>query len=95
MRMVVAIVMSVCLGACADVRHYGAATARDGCFIGGCSSEVCSNQDGVITACYWKDHFACYHEALCEPQRDGDCGWTATPKLTACLQSYSRPAPTP
>ena len=35
----------------------------------------------------FKPEYACYHEATCERQGDGHCGWTQTPRLTACLQN--------
>jgi len=55
------------------------------CFVGGCSSQVCSDQDGVITTCEWQEEYACYQTATCERQATGDCGWTPTPELEACL----------
>jgi hypothetical protein len=55
------------------------------CYVGGCSGQICSDQEGVISTCEWKDEYACYASATCERQPDGQCGWTATPELTACL----------
>lgn len=55
------------------------------CYVGGCSSQICSDQDGVITTCEWKDEYACYQTATCERQPDGLCGWTPTAELDACL----------
>jgi hypothetical protein len=55
------------------------------CYVGGCSGQICSDQDGVISTCEWKDEYACYASATCERQPDGQCGWTPTPELTACL----------
>lgn len=55
------------------------------CYVGGCSSHVCSDQPGVITTCEWQDEYACYQTATCERQGDGLCGWTETPELNACL----------
>ncbi|HEY5945444.1 MAG TPA: DUF6748 domain-containing protein [Kofleriaceae bacterium] len=55
------------------------------CYVGGCSSQVCSDQEGVITTCEWRDEYACYQTATCERQPDGQCGWTPTPELDACL----------
>jgi hypothetical protein len=58
------------------------------CFVGGCSNQVCSDQEGVITTCEWEPQYACYAGATCERQADGTCGWTATPELDACLAQY-------
>jgi len=55
------------------------------CFVGGCSGQVCSDQDGVITTCEWRDEYACYQTATCERQATGECGWTPTPELETCL----------
>jgi hypothetical protein len=55
------------------------------CHVGGCAGQVCSDQEGVLTTCEWKDEYACYQGATCERQTDGTCGWTDTPELDACL----------
>ncbi|HEY5921339.1 MAG TPA: DUF6748 domain-containing protein [Kofleriaceae bacterium] len=55
------------------------------CYVGGCSSQVCSDRDDVITTCEWRDEYACYQTATCERQADGMCGWTQTTELLACL----------
>jgi hypothetical protein len=56
-----------------------------GCFVGGCSGQVCTDVEGLITTCEWRDSYACYQTATCERQADGSCGWTETPELDACL----------
>jgi hypothetical protein len=61
--------------------------ARDGCYIGGCSSQICSDQSGIGSTCEWQDDYACYRTATCERQSDGACGWTSTPELESCLAS--------
>ncbi|MEO8699808.1 MAG: DUF6748 domain-containing protein [Kofleriaceae bacterium] len=58
------------------------------CFVGGCSGQVCSDQEGVITTCEWREEYACYATATCERQGDGACGWTPTAELDSCLGSY-------
>jgi hypothetical protein len=55
------------------------------CFVGGCSGQICSDQEGVISTCEWREEYACYQSATCEVQPSGDCGWTPTAELTACL----------
>jgi len=54
------------------------------CIKTGCSSQVCSDHD-VITTCEFRPEYACYQKAVCERQRDGNCGFTKTRELTACL----------
>jgi hypothetical protein len=61
------------------------AVAEKQCFVGGCSGQICSDQEGVISTCEWQPQYACYHDAKCEVQTDGNCGWTQTSELQACL----------
>jgi hypothetical protein len=59
--------------------------AAGACFVGGCSSQICSDQEGVISTCEFRPEYACYETATCERQAGGECGWTETPELAACL----------
>lgn len=54
------------------------------CFHTGCSGQVCASEV-VYTTCEWRDEYACYQGAACERQPDGQCGFTPTPELAACL----------
>ncbi len=55
------------------------------CYVGGCSGQVCSDQQDVITTCQWRAEYACYETASCARQVDGTCGWTQTDELQACI----------
>ncbi len=57
------------------------------CFAGGCSGQICSDDPGVISTCEWRAEYACYQTATCERQAGGECGWTQTSELQACLAS--------
>ncbi|MFN0247855.1 MAG: DUF6748 domain-containing protein [Kofleriaceae bacterium] len=57
------------------------------CFVGGCSGQVCSDDPGAISTCEFRPEYACYQQATCERQTSGQCGWTQTPALEACLAS--------
>ena len=57
------------------------------CFVGGCSSQLCSAEEGISSTCEWREEYACYREATCERQTDGSCNWTSTPELRACLDA--------
>jgi hypothetical protein len=59
--------------------------ATGACFVGGCSGQICSDQEGVISTCEFRPEYACYDTATCERQSDGNCGWTQTTELQACL----------
>lgn len=63
------------------------------CFIGGCSSQLCTEDAGAISTCIWKDEYACYQGETCERQADGACGWTKTDKLAQCLADATAPKP--
>lgn len=56
-----------------------------GCFVGGCSGQICSDRQDVYTTCEWREEYACYKTARCERQKSGQCGWTPTSELNACL----------
>lgn len=55
------------------------------CYKTGCSSQICSDQPGLASTCEFKEEYACYQTASCERQASGQCGWTQTPDLLACL----------
>jgi hypothetical protein len=54
------------------------------CFKTGCAGQVCADKN-VITTCEWRPEYECYQKATCERQADGNCGFTKTPELRACL----------
>ncbi len=63
------------------------ATTQGRCYVGGCSSQICSDQEGMASTCEYREEYACYQTATCERQASGQCGWTETPALKACLQN--------
>ena len=58
------------------------------CFVGGCSSQLCTDRDDIASTCEWQEDYACYRSATCERQADGSCGWTQTPELRTCLETH-------
>jgi len=58
-------------------------TAR--CYVGGCSSQLCTDRPDAISTCEYTAAYGCYRTATCERQASGSCGWTQTPALKACL----------
>jgi len=58
---------------------------KSACYIGGCSGEICSDQEGVVSTCIYRAEYACYKTATCERQSSGQCGWTETPEFKMCL----------
>ncbi len=55
------------------------------CYVGGCAGTLCSDHEGAVSTCEYKDEYACYQSATCERQADGQCGWTQTQELLTCL----------
>lgn len=55
------------------------------CMRTGCSGQVCSDQE-VITTCEFRPEYECFKKAACERQKNGQCGFTQTPELLACLK---------
>lgn len=55
------------------------------CYVGGCSSQICSDQPDAVSTCEFREEYACYQSAKCERQPSGECGWTETAELKACL----------
>lgn len=60
----------------------GQAPCRDvGCSMG----QLCTDRPGVATTCEYRPSFACYAAAGCARQASGECGFTQSAALTACL----------
>ena len=57
------------------------------CYVGGCSGEICSDKEGMVSVCIYKKEYACYKKAICTRQADGQCAWTQTPDLKTCLNN--------
>lgn len=56
------------------------------CYVGGCSSQVCSDTPGMASTCEYRAEYGCYkNTSTCERQSDGKCGWTQTVALKSCL----------
>lgn len=56
------------------------------CLKTGCSGHVCADKE-VITTCEFRPEYACYRNARCERQEDGECGWVRDEQLFACLRA--------
>ncbi len=64
-----------------------APVGASGCFVGGCSSQICSDKEEVVATCEFRAEYACYRTAKCERQASGQCGWTDTSELRMCLKN--------
>jgi hypothetical protein len=89
MRFVTGLWMSAALAGCTFDAPTASARVEDGCHLGGCGNEVCSDHEGVVSTCIWYPALVCYQDAICARQPTGACGWTPTPELNACLATHS------
>jgi len=71
-----------------DLTHW----TEDACKATGCSRQICSDQE-VVTTCEFKNEYVCYRTARCERQKNGQCGWTPTEELVACLGTIFQAEP--
>lgn len=55
----------------------------------GCNGSICAQED-TLTTCDYRPEYACYQNARCEKQTDGQCGWTQTPELQACIDNAKK-----
>lgn len=62
------------------------------CYVGGCSAQLCSDQPDMVSNCMYTAAYACYKTASCERQPSGQCGWTPSKELSACLLEANRKA---
>lgn len=60
-----------------------------GCKVGGCSSQLCVSESDpdVVSTCEYTAAYACFQTARCEQQDGGECGWSRTDALVACLNA--------
>ena len=56
------------------------------CYVGGCSSHICSDQQNIMSTCEFLPEYACYRDAVCEQQATGECGWTKSEDLSLCIE---------
>lgn len=57
------------------------------CYVGGCSSQICSDRADMASTCIYREEYACYKTAKCERQSTGQCGWTPSATLNMCIQN--------
>ncbi len=58
--------------------------SSDKCIVTGCSNHICASEP-MMSTCEWFESYACYKTAICKRQENGECGWTNTQSLVACL----------
>jgi len=63
--------------------------AGNGCYVSGCSGQICSDSP-VVTTCEFHDAYSCYQSDIttCERQSNGNCGWTQTTALAQCMEDH-------
>ncbi|MES2470799.1 MAG: hypothetical protein V4526_01030 [Patescibacteria group bacterium] len=73
-------------GAAAKPAPAAPAPIAAACYVGGCSSQICSDNPDIASTCEFREEYACYRTAKCERQSSGSCGWTPTAELNSCLK---------
>ena len=64
------------------------------CKVGGCSGEICSDKE-MLSNCMYSPEYSCYKSAKCEVQPSGECGWTPSSELDACIRANVSVTPSP
>jgi hypothetical protein len=60
-----------------------------GCTRQGCGNTVCAEADAeIMTTCLYAPWHDCLTDAACTRQPNGQCGFSQTPELEACLRSH-------
>jgi len=54
------------------------------CIRTGCSGEICA-PESMASICLWLDWYACLSLTVCERQEDGNCAFTMTEAVQACM----------
>ncbi|MFZ2149567.1 MAG: hypothetical protein WAV15_00185 [Minisyncoccia bacterium] len=60
-----------------------------GCFVSGCSGQICSDQPSAMSTCEYRKEYSCYQHSACERQPSGQCGWTPNEQLFACFNNFN------
>lgn len=87
--------VNACEAACAGVgvghEGYCEDPPGDACVRAGCSDHLCIDEGLDITStCEWRPVYACYQQATCERQQNGQCGFTPTHALVECLERHGQ-----
>lgn len=63
---------------------------NNGCYVGGCSAQLCTDNPNMVSTCEFAAVYSCYQSNIttCERQSDGHCGWTQTAALAQCLDDH-------
>ena len=60
------------------------------CYIGGCSSQICSSDPNAASTCEWLPEYQCYQDhGICEADANGVCDWRPTSDLQMCLDNIN------
>lgn len=85
--------INTCEAGCAGVsiQHPGYCEQPPGrgCVRAGCGGQLCVEEGmDIASTCEWRPVYACYQEATCERQQNGQCGFTPTHELVECLEGF-------
>ena len=69
--------------------HVAECAADSDCHVGGCSQQLCTPKDGVMSTCEYRSEYACTKLTRCGCAQ-GQCTWANTTLYASCLQKASR-----
>lgn len=81
-----------CMRRAAGVGYAELGACEPACQVGGCSGEVCvsASEEPPMTICIYRPEYECYAAfGHCGVQKEGECGWTPSAELEACLASHA------
>src|SRR6185369_14118632 len=61
-------------------------SAQQACVRSGCNNELCVRAGSeLMTTCVYRPEYACLQQATCEENAQGNCAFTITDTVRACL----------
>lgn len=65
------------------------ASSSETCFVSGCSSQVCSPQENVMTTCEWLEEYSCLSLTQCGNYGSNQsCGWEQNQSYVNCMAQF-------
>ena len=66
-----------------------ATSSTDACYVSGCSSQVCSPEENVMTTCEWLEEYACLQHTQCGNYgSNGSCEWEQNQTYATCMAQF-------
>jgi len=63
----------------------GTCTRDQPCYVGGWTSQLCTDDRDMVSTCEWTDYYGCYEFGRCELLPSGNCRWVGDSNFENCL----------